>query len=198
MLNEWAENEASYGEITTPTKNLKRAHSADTNDSVIYVSSYILDNLTPCCSSVIDLTKSDDNFRKSLKTIYFSKKNFERRRDEQTGRTTSLVYLPVKNVPVVPLRKWNSTSIIPCTTKEKLGVLEIPAIYQSEEFNARDVTFYDKVKLTSYDHQMIDMILDNRQIRFDADTNCCMGSQDIGMTIEDLMDMYGVTSIDQF
>lgn len=164
LLNEWAENESSKPEIY-----LKSLQAIQSNDSVIYIEN-CSENQLHSATPIIDLTRSSSEHipesmgvgcSKSLKTIYFPSRNFDRSiKLRKSMATTSLIALPVIHRQKLP-RKLNSTTILSCTDKRKLGVLDIPQEYLNcPDVSTNSNSFFEKSKLTRTDHRMINWILD--------------------------------------
>lgn len=169
MLNEWAENESSKPEIYEAPNILKTLHAVSSDDSVIYIGKYS-GNRLHTTTPVIDLTQSSSenvhenlNFvrSKTLKTIYFPSRNFDRNiKLRKSMATTSLITLPVIQKQKLP-RKLNSTTILSCTDQRKLSVLDIPQEYlNSPDICTDSSSFLEKSKLNLTDYKMIDWILD--------------------------------------
>nr|CAI5856109.1 unnamed protein product [Callosobruchus analis] len=121
---EWTENESSKQEI----------QRSPSTDSVIYIGSYQVperyQNL-----SVIDLTSSQDDLRvqtdystgKSIRTIYFPSRNFDRNLSMRNNLTTaSLITLPLKKRAQGLRRFHSSSTLYKRHINNKLSVLDIP------------------------------------------------------------------------
>ncbi|KAJ8915618.1 hypothetical protein NQ315_003402 [Exocentrus adspersus] len=168
ILSDWAEKESSKPEIYKKPKTSKGIQRLPSDDSVILVQGS--ENRLHTAIPIIDLTQSPthslhDNMNllqsKSLKTIYFPSRNFDRNiKLRKTMATTSLITLPVIQKQNLP-RKLNSTTILSCTDNKKLGVLDIPKEYLNSPDVCTDYnSFLEKSKLTKVDHRMIDWILE--------------------------------------
>ncbi|VEN35415.1 unnamed protein product [Callosobruchus maculatus] len=189
---EWTENESSKQEI-------KRSPSTD---SVIYTGSYQVPDRYKNLS-VIDLTTSQEDLKtqtdcstgKSIQTIYFPSRNFDRSISMRNNLTTaSLVTLPLIKRPQNLRRFHSSSTLYKRHIQNKLSILDIPEQYLDESvMNVQPQS--SKSDLNDLDHNMIDWILQH-------ENDCSSGNDSEAFencqSIEDIMKLYGVTSRDTF
>lgn len=201
LLNEWAENESSKPEIY-----LKSLQTVRSNDSVIYIGN-CSENRLHSTTPIIDLTRSSSESihenmdlacSKTLKTIYFPSKNFDRDiKFRKSMATTSLINLPVIRKQRLP-RKLKSTTILSCTDKKKLSILDIPQKYlNSPDVSMNSNSFFEKSKLTSADRRMIDWILEaerNIDNTLSPSSSEYNSSLDTDMSRDKINDLYDIDS----
>lgn len=192
MLKELSENENYQGNIEDSRKRKTAVSRKESLDSVIYLGTIQSTDQAP----LVDLTQSSDSlptqdlsmYSKPIKTIYFSRKNFERKLLRKN--TTSLVNLPVVKRTQVPRRLF-SASIL---NKKKLSILNLPAKFlHPSDFYLGEENVLKNVIFTDSDQKIIDWILDNEN--FGGVSNEFYSPFDLKFnTIEELCDEYGISS----
>lgn len=172
------------------------------SDSVIYVGPVISKDFLNI--PMVDLTNlSEDDgprYTKSLKTIYFPSRNFNRSSSSQKSLvTTSMVNLPVTKKSTV-FRRLFSASEADKRINTKLSILNLPECYQdTSDLNCVERDYLIKSVLTESDHNIIDWIL-NEEVNslMELDSNE-MSSLDAGVdTIQELCSLYDVSSNSSF
>lgn len=180
--------------------------AVESDDSVIYIGKYS-GNRLHTTTPVIDLTQSSSesvheniNFvrSKTLKTIYFPSRNFDRNiKLRKSIATTSLITLPVIQKQRLP-RKLNSTTLLSCTDQKKLGVLDIPQQYlNSPDVRTDCSSFFEKSNLNRTDYRMIDWILDVEQdidISLSPSTSGYSSSLDTDLSRDKMNSVYSLDS----
>ncbi|CAH1965769.1 unnamed protein product [Acanthoscelides obtectus] len=185
---EWTENESSKQEI----------QRAPSTDSIIYIGSYTVpeqyQNLP-----VVDLTSSQDDLgsqSKSLRTIYFPSRNFNRRYSLRKNLTTSsLVTLPIRKKRRDLKRSHSSSTLYKRQIdNSKLHILDIPEQYidGTELDDQVDLSIAD---LNEVDHNMIEWMMQHEN---DSTSGYDSDIFDPNMSIEDMIKMYEMSSRDSF
>lgn len=161
-MHEYSENENSKGNIEDNRKLKKPPSRKSSTDSVIYVGTIKSQdsNTVP----VVDLTQSSECLTKkskTLKTIYFPSRNFDRHISMREKLvTTSLVNLPVIKKSVVQ-RRLCSATVTNKIIHSKLALLNIPQQFSDlSDYNYSVENILAKAVLTKSDENIIDWIID--------------------------------------
>lgn len=168
LLHEFSENESSKGNIEDNKKHKRPPSRKDSTDSVIYVGTINSQDINSNEIPVVDLTQSSEslstnrtvNFQsKSLKTLYFPSRNFDRSITLRKRLvTTSLINLPVNRKPVVHRRLFSATAT--SRSNDKLSILNIPNQFlDSSDHSFDEENILVKTDLTESDQKIIDWIL---------------------------------------
>ncbi|KAG5874723.1 hypothetical protein JTB14_037239 [Gonioctena quinquepunctata] len=208
LMNEWSENESSRGEIHEKPKLIRNRKRTASNESVIYVGSYMTPSTPQRNISIVDLTESSEYLAgikenicpKTLRTLYFPERNFDRvSRLKKCLTTTSLITLPVtKKIDIIP-KHPSTTELMTKTNKCKLAVLNIPAQYLDLSdiinMNQHGRAVLDKAKLTESDYEMIDMIIEqDRDIEMEftlsPSTSGYDSSLHTGLSLDEVIKVY--------
>lgn len=168
LLHEFSENESSKGNIEDSKKPKRPPSRKDSTDSVIYVGTINSQDINSNEVPLIDLTQSSESLlcnettnvnSKSLKTIYFPTRNFDRSITLRKSLvTTSLVNLPVIKKPIVQRRLFSATAV--SRSYERLSILNIPNQFlDSSDHIFDEENILLKTDLTESDQKIIDWIL---------------------------------------
>lgn len=169
QLEEYTENESSKGNIEDSKKYKRPASRKDSSDSVIYVGTLKPQSLNSNNLPVVDLTHSSDNLSsngtiprsKSLKTLYFPSRNFDKSITlRKRPATTSLINLPVIQKSLVPRRQYSRT-VVNKTNNNRLSILSLPGQFlDPSDLNFEEENLLTKANLTESDQKIINWILD--------------------------------------
>lgn len=154
---------------------------------------------------VVDLTQSSEcltNKSNTLKTLYFSSKNFNRHISLRKKLvTTSLVNLPVIHKSVIKRRQYSAT-ISSKKIEEKLAILNIPEQFlDPSDFNDNHENILTKTMLTESDQKIINWVIEQE---INAEQLCSLPSNDFSLlntefeSIEELCEAYDVNSNNTF
>lgn len=210
VLHEFSENESSKGNIEDKKKHKKPPSRKDSTDSVIYVGTIKSHDINSHNVPLVDLTHSSENlssnesipYSKSLKTLYFPSRNFDRSITLRKRLvTTSLINLPVIKKPIVQRRLYSAT-VANRYHNERLSILDLPDQFLDPlDFNFDEENIAKKTNLTESDQKIIDWILDQEinNANFRSASNNDFSSFDTGFgSIQELCQRYDVDSNSNF
>lgn len=207
LLHDFLENECSKGNIEDTTSYMSSPSRKVSTPSVIYVGTtnyQDVDNI-----SVVDLTCSSDSlssnantfYSKSLKTVYFPSRNFDRSITLRKKLvTTSLVNLPIIRKPLLRRRLFSASEL--CSkNKQKLSFLNIPNQFLNlSDLYCNEANILMKAVLTESDQKIIDWILDQEvnKVKVSSASNDISSLETGFDSIQELCERYNVSSNSTF